>query len=378
MNRSNILIIATVAALLVALFFISQRQELSSMDVQSSTNPVPTAHSNTPNDVKTDNQFIKQAKSDIDSPIIVCDIDETPQDIIVAQNKLLKKRDDELRNIIKHATDAESKLVYLMTSGKVTDEVYLQKLTQLDQEFDDHNLISFELLTACTSGNHHCSDKLIEKIAEQHSDNSAAWLLLATHHFNQGRFQQAINAINEADKAPIYHDYWTDYLAVMSNVYDRTGAKNDKTLLDIKTGYIAALPIPSYRGLFDHCQKVTLDDLGLVESCLSATQLLTHNHSTMVAKMIGLSLQKKIYKKFDDEEKLAQVEQQHNEMLKFFNRSAQALDLLSRHDNVMMTMFDEYKRLGEYAALEVAIEQAVILSNDSTIDACNPTSNHDL
>ncbi|MGB0834387.1 MAG: hypothetical protein ACPGR2_07700 [Psychrobium sp.] len=371
MSSKRIIIALIVGAIAAIIYSEIKQDTFSDTSLESLPNTVTESVNQAPSiEYKAASASQKHIKATTINPVITkC---ETSFDGPTLNSEAMSKLEAEntkMRQIIAETSTLESEFTTLITSeGSMATR--LERTLQLNQQYADNPLVSYELLLLCSNSEYNCSAELVASTVQKDPNNGAAWLLAAIYHASNNDSKSAEFAIIEASKAPNFDDYLSDYSSTFSTAYKQAGAEEGVELDVLLMGYVAALSSPSYGALFKLCKQAPVDNAELLEACLTSGQLFANQSSSQISRFIGNNIQKNVLTKLGNDAELARIVQAKNEMLALNEEQSKALDLIWRNRTLREAWQAELIRNGEVKAAEFAINEALRVSNDPEIDEC--------
>ena len=358
-------ILTTLLVLIVLLLAVSQlKNEKTSKvigpDLEVATIPIQKSG------VNYSTKNIKQ--NDVNSEtIIVCDTPVVPDDLITAKDF---NADSVELPIQANSMEMESQIanVLIFNSGDIKDSI--KRLRQLKTKFSDNTLLSYDLLSSCTVPESECDDSIFKNGVSLESQNGAVWLLSAINEINSNNIDAAISALLEASSTPYYEGYWGDHLALFQEVFNQSGVENSLPTQSDISSYIASVPLPNFGPLVNFCKNIDADRADVLDACLNIGLRLSNGEGTSLTHLIGLSLRKVIYERYNDSAQVEQTAIERAKFMKIVSQSDAANALVWQSRQRTSDLIQRLKDFGEVAATEYIVEQAIRLSSDPDFDPC--------
>ena len=159
---------------------------------------------------------------------------------------------ESVSNKFKHHFAVESQLAYGLTE-ELKDRIVL--FEQLNEAFPNHPLVEHALISACAISTDLCKPTTVAKLIGPGQQNGAIWLIAAINALNQNDKELALEYLKESTRAPIYDDYWGEYISNFDIALEQAGIDNILSRKVTVLGYGAALAIPAFASLTDFCKN---------------------------------------------------------------------------------------------------------------------------
>lgn len=328
------------ALLLILLIFVVQHfhiQKQSKITAQNiiEPNPATTAAAKTPNVIQNKLSLKGRGEPSLkvekqSNYIAVCEEPTEPEDVVLANDS------ERLLPLLKQNIDMESDIsIVLISKGKDEKEL-LNSLKTLNDKYPESKLISYDLLSHCTSLEEPCDRSIIESGISLDYQNGAIWLLAALYEIKNNKFIAAINALEEAVNAPFYEEYWGEHITVLESALLKAGAGDDLPAKIASVKYASAVPLPNFGILAKFCSNINLNNEEIMLSCLSAGEKLAQGESTLLTHLIGLAIQRYSLEKLNMKDQLTQVLNESKMLVKVIDLSnkARTLTLQSRERTI--------------------------------------------
>lgn len=371
MSPKKITLVLLIGVISYLIFFELKQENSISTDTQLllSKTSTPTAETPASLEHQPQKQHTKKliTHNEQHKKITQCeDIDQAPDGEYLEK---IDAEDNKLRQIIADTNTVESRFT-MLTNNPNKPQYVVKELAKLSNLYPDNSLISYELLSQCTHLKSDCSTELINSAVQKDTSNGAAWLAAAIYHVTNQQTQAAEHAIIQASKTSQFNEHWGDYVSTISTAYTQAGSVNNQLLDVIISGYTAAIAIPNYNTLFKFCKQASIDNMKLIEACLASGQLITEQGSMLISQTIGYGLQLNTLEKLGETKQIQQLMRKKEQFSVLYEQSAIAMNLIWRNKSLREEWKTELMRNGEVSTAELAIDEAIRISNDPTIDEC--------
>lgn len=325
--------------------------------------------------IVTDIKKTQNQKTQKESYISECD---KPVD----QNDLLSKKyfdekvielvndTEKLIPLLEESTSLESQIAIALISKSNDINKLSDELKKLKENNSDDKLLSYDLLSSCTSTTSQCDRSLIDNGIALDSDNGAVWLLSALYELNNNNIGQATEDLLKASNSSIYEEYWGEHFSLFERAFSEAGAGNDLPAQLAVMGYVASTPLPNFGGLVKYCKNIESKKTDILNACLSMGEQMSNNNATQLNYLIGLSLQESSYKKLQNEVQESNISNKRKKFMNLIGLSNKANDLVWQSSQRTYDWLQKIKDSGEVAATEYIVDEAIRLSSDSSFDPC--------
>jgi len=323
------------------------------------------------NDIKP----IQAEKTQNDVTISECESPANPDDLLSDKyfdEKIidLTNNTEKLINILEQSIDVDSLIAHALITGSNDIGTLTEKFKVLNNDYPNNLLVSYDLLSSCTTAESACERSIIDEGITLDSQNGAVWLLSSLYELNNNNIELATTSLLEAANAPVYEEYWGEHFSVFESALSQAGAGNDLPVQIAAMGYVASAPLPNFNVLVNFCKNTHLNRGDILEACLSMGRQLVNSKSTMLSHFIGFSLQEAVYKKQNNETQISQVSTVRKELLKTIGLSEKANNLAWQSSQRTYDWIQQIKTMGELAATEYIVDEAIKLSADPNFDPC--------
>ncbi len=378
-TKLTLVFLGLLSAIIIAFLFFSSVKEpsvnnnkelltVSTVDLNSSLSPQKKKI--VPDIKKTQNQ-----KAQKESHISECD---KPVD----QNDLLSKKyfdekvielvndTEKLIPLLEESTSLESQIAIALISKSNDINKLSDELKKLKEKNSDDKLLSYDLLSSCTSTTSQCDRSLIDNGIALDSDNGAVWLLSALYELNNNNIEQATEYLLKASNSSIYEEYWGEHFSLFELAFSEAGAGNDLPAQLAVMGYVASTPLPNFGVLVKYCKNIESTKTDILNACLSMGERMSNNNATQLSYLLGLSLQESSYKKLQNEVQESNISNKRKKFMNLIGLSNKASDLVWQSSQRTYDWLQQIKDSGEVAATEYIVDEAIRLSSDSSFDPC--------
>lgn len=277
---------------------------------------------------------------------------------------------EKLLPILKQHGDIESDISHAIISKGNDEKGFSESLKSLSEKYPESTLVSYDLLSHCTSTESQCERSIIEKGIALDSQNGAVCLIAALYEIQNNNLDGAINALTESVNSPVYEEYWGAHITALESALLKAGAGDDLPAQVAGVNYAASMPLPNFGILVNFCKNIELGSENILQSCLSAGGKLANGDGTILTHLIGLSLQSTVYNKLDDEAQVSQVSNERKKIMKIMELSEKASNLTWQSSERTSDWLQVIKDSGELNATEIIVNESIRLSSNPNFDPC--------
>lgn len=305
-----------------------------------------------------------------ESYIAECDKQVEPPNVSKSATDDILNNPEQLRLAFEESGQMESQIAHALTINTESALESNERLKTLAKKYPANKLLSFDLLLSCTLAGEHCERELIDDAVALDNQNGAVWFLLATLELKNNNSERAVEALLEAAISPVYQTYWTEHFAMFEQALSQIGAEQQIDVQSAAMSVMGAKMMPNYGPVIKFCKAADLDSAAVLDACLEIGQQLAIQKSTMLSHVVGIALQDAIYKKLQDDSKVAELaaaRKAFDESRKLLNK---AMDIVFNSKQRTADWLTEVKNTGEFNAQEYVINDAIRLSADPDFDPC--------
>ncbi|WP_019029797.1 hypothetical protein [Colwellia piezophila] len=268
---------------------------------------------------------------------------------------------------------AEDKLAYVLFSAYTQQTPQLDLLQNYLQEYPDNQLALMDLIGECSKNLQHntCSQVQFDRLSKVDSNNAALWLQIANFHAANGDKQATLNAIQKANKATQFNDYYYHYLSLFMQVSKGAIDINDKQRLITGIGIQAARSI-WISDLSNFCTSVDNLANDKNHACLTLGQLMEEEGKHLVVNLIGMGIQSKIYQAENNDELLKQLSTRKETLWnpRVSQLNFDASNLMIADEKLFQYWLSNALIYGEVKAANMLIKEAILLSKNPDYNPC--------
>ncbi len=375
--RIALVLLAAITIVIILLLKLNSSKELSTNDNKSST-VVSTTESNHYSDLgvkqKTEEKDTQQKTLDRNH-ISECDNPANPNDLI--SNKYFDEKMTELTNnteklsqVLEQLETMESQVAHALITGSEDEKSMSDKFKALNNQYPENKLLSYDLLSSCLLADSLCERSVIDNGLALDNQNGAVWFLSALYELHNNNIEQAKEALLEASSAPTYDEYWGEHFSLFELALSQTGAGNELPAQIASLNYVGSIPLPSFGVLVDFCKNTDLTRADLLDACLRMGVRLTNAKGTMISHLIGLALQKDVFKKYNDDAQVSRISNEKKGFDRTMSLSLKANNLVWQSSQRTSEWIQQIKDFGDVRASEYIVDEAIRLSSDPNFDPC--------
>ena len=275
---------------------------------------------------------------------------------------------------LEKSTIPENKLAYILFANHTPQTSQLELLQSYLKEYPNNKLARMDLIGHCSSNTEHnaCDQKLFEQAAEIDGDNAALWLQIANFYAAKGNKQETINAINMANKASQFNDYYYQHLSLFIDVSKGTLDVSESLKAITGIGILAATQIP-IMAITKFCTAIDTLTADENQACLMLGEQMDKKGRNLLYNSVGIAIQSKIYQAEANEELSALVEARKSDLYspkksRLHNR---AVNLMIADEKLFQYWLSHAVNYGEVKAANMLIEEAISLSKNKHYNPCS-------
>ncbi len=277
---------------------------------------------------------------------------------------------EKLIPLLEESSSMESQITTALISKSNDINELSKELKKLKEKYSNNRLLSYDLLSSCTSPSSQCDRSLIDHGIDQDPNNGAVWLLSALYELNNNNIEQASEDLLKASNSSVYEEYWGEHFSLFEVAFSEAGTGNDLPAQLAVMGYVASTPLPNFGVLVQYCKDIDSREINILNACLSMGERMSNESATQLSYLIGLSLQESSYKKLQNEDQELNISDKRKEFMNLIGLSNKASDLVWQSSRRTYDWLQQIKDSGEVSATEYIVDEAIRLSLDPSFDPC--------
>lgn len=235
-------------------------------------------------------------------------------------------------------------------------------------KYPESKLLAYNTLLICNSID--CESKMIEKALFTDRDNGASWLAYANLITERNEFEQVVTSLINAANASTYNEYSLEKIDIYEEAMLQFGFVDHDLIALSSFLNLQGHSSPGFGTLESVCSNATPDDISLIDSCLTIGERLSQSNNTLISSAIGISLQKKMYQKLNDETALEFLNENslnHGQLLRQYIKASNVV----WNNRLLFSEFIQVlKNSNEVDATKHLIKTAFSVSEDPNFDPC--------
>lgn len=269
---------------------------------------------------------------------------------------------------------AEHKLAYILFATHAHQTSQLELLQSYLKEYPNNILARMNLIGHCSSNIEHsaCNQELFEQAGEIDGNNAGLWLQVANFYAAKGNKQETIKAINMANKANQFNDYYYQHLSLFMDVSKGTLDISDSLKAITGIGILAATQIP-IMAVTNFCTAIDTLTADEKQACLMLGEQMDIKGRNLLYNSVGIAIQSKIYQAEANEELSALVEARNSDLYnpKKSRLHNKAGELMIADETLFQYWLSNAVNYGEVKAANMLIEEAILLSKNKHYNPCS-------
>ena len=275
----------------------------------------------------------------------------------------------------------------LKTSDKVTDKLALlfhspfeqtksnlQDYATLHKESPLNKLIYKEILELCNKNFDEkiCNEELFNKAKLIDNDNAMFWHNIATIKIKNNQIEEAVLALEEANKKVEYSNYYYEKFEFIDNSLKEHSNLNFSERYTVASGIIGAGYISSLGTIVEFCKNNFFTDTNITDTCYQTSLHLENQSKNYLPYFIALELQKIYHEYYENihmiDEVTTKITTRQNLLRNKNNQKAQSLIFFDE------TLASDWLKLsrdkGEIIAAEQLMKDAILYSKSPDYNPC--------
>ncbi len=288
---------------------------------------------------------------------VVSDIDDEEQD----------ERDRLLADTLSRSANAED----LLSAAIIGADSRIENLSRALAADPRHPLVLWQVTDDCRRGRggEYCVDPSVRANAEAVlGSNGWYWTQVAAFYYEQGMFDESLEAIQRAVSAPEFDDYYIDYILMLERALS---VDSDRPYIDRVVGAIGHFAAMPFDFLARECRLRSEMDDAWLDSCTMLAERYEQDGTNLVMQVIGLGMQEDLYARSGLVAEIRDAQLRKDELVSWLDRVDADYQLVQAVDPQLMARYlDVWATSGEVAAFEFAVSAVDELLQDPNYDPC--------
>lgn len=234
-----------------------------------------------------------------------------------------------------------------------------------------HPLVLWQVTDDCRRGRggEYCADPAVRANAEAVlGGNGWYWTQVAAFYYEQGMFDESLEAVQHAVSAPEFDDYYIDHVLLLERAL---GADSDRGYIDRVVGaigYTAAMPTDF---LARQCTLRSEVDAAWLDGCTMLAERYEQEGTNLLMQLVGLGMQEDLYARSGLTAEIGDAQIRKAELEAWLDRVDADYQLVQAVDPQLMARYlDVWATSGEVAAFEFTVTAVDELMQDPDYDPC--------
>ena len=267
------------------------------------------------------------------------------------------------------STSQDRQLEYILFA-QLPDKSKLELLLEYNNKFPNNSLALMETVSLCTLiSNSKCNKSLIDAAIASDKDNGAMWLHSALFFASQSDNDGVLTSISELLKTPFFNEKYGERIKLYAQALEGTGAYDFHTNIIGGIGVEAARPLP-FNHIFKWCKESAT--ITKINACLQLGINLEKRSKTGMSQLLGMHMQKLIFKAESNIELYQLVEEASKTLMKplYSKEFHKASSLMFHNEKLLRHWLENLDVIGEIESAEVLIEEAIYISQEKGTNLC--------
>ncbi|WP_460312105.1 hypothetical protein [Aliiglaciecola aliphaticivorans] len=267
----------------------------------------------------------------------------------------------------------DKQLAYAFFSDVSEQNTRLDKLLSFNQTFPGNPLALEQLLGLCTEVKSHqgCNQQLVDQAISAGGDNGGMWFAIANFYASRNATDLVKNSLRQVNTSPLFKESFAEYIRLYTDSLQ--GRPNENFTQNALSAFAAAASQPSFYNIISRlCTEKPKQDEEFLQLCLSLGETMELQGKTNITQNIGMAYQEVVYELEGNDlalDELALRREQHFEnSIVLFNK---ATNLALFDQRLFRSWLDNLSNLGEQAAANLLVEEAIELSKNRYYKPCS-------
>jgi hypothetical protein len=297
------------------------------------------------------------------------DIIECSQESFVEEEGYIEAQQQHFQSL-SSSTSQDRQLEYVLFAQLPPDKSRLELLLEYNDKFPNNSLALMETVSLCANtSNSKCNKSLIDVAIASDKDNGAMWLHSALFFASQSDDDGVLTSISELIKTPFFNEKYGERIKLYAQALEGTGA------YDFHTNIVGGIGVEAARStgfmhIFKWCKE--RGAITKINACLQLGSNLEKRSKTGMSQLIGMNIQKLIYKAEGNIELDQSLEKASKTLMKPLNSTEfhKASSLMFHNEKLLRHWLNNLDVIGEVESAEVLIEEAIYISQEKGTNLC--------
>jgi len=271
---------------------------------------------------------------------------------------------------LSNSTSADRLLGYAFFAIPPEGESRLDLLRAYNETFPNNSLILMEAASLCSTSTYECDKNFIDTAIASDKVNGAMWLNGINFFAKQGDDEGVLRSISGLVKTSMFNEKFGERITLYTQVLAGSNTS------DFRTNVVSGIGIEAARAsgishIFNWCKKGVGDNTK-VNACLDLGRNLTERANMLFPQHMGIAMQKIIYEAENNIEMHELKEKETQKLIKFSKRKQydKASYLMAHDEKLIRNWLNNIDSIGEVESIKVVIKEAILLSQQKGISAC--------
>lgn len=259
----------------------------------------------------------------------------------------------------------EQKLIYALFGNYQTmasEDERLSLLFEFDTLYSKEPLVLMDALNLCAQSDHpKCTSDFVDYALSSDYQNAAMWLNAVMVHAAKGNDLAVLEIIAGLNKANVFNERYGERIAYFVDAMSSSEANKFDINLVSGIGIEAARSL-SYAPITTWC-KEGVKNSAKAAACLTLGQNMEKRAKVSINQAIGIAIQGIVYDAEQNDAALMELEKRRGLLYeRDYEQINKAFDLFANDENRMKQWLQSIDSMGEYAAINMLVEDAIKVS----------------
>jgi hypothetical protein len=287
----------------------------------------------------------------------------------------------ELKNTYGESSNLNIQVIHHGTSNPLRiDKPVTESLATLIEENPQHRNSSVYLLNACIRFPDHpvCTSEVVDRASTLDRNNAAVWALVASYRYTQGNTYGAAVALDAANAAPEFNDYFQEQLSLIKTAIPEAQERLNGALHEQAYNHGLSMLISDYSAmnpLSVMCRVQTTNNPRLANACLDYGVRLAEEASTLTGIRMGERIQYSAHFGQGNDFEYRRIDfESRNRLRTMSRREARLADNLRDYDEQLSVYwYDQVILNGEQRSVDNLVAEASRRSSEANYNPCPGT-----
>ncbi|MDJ0908701.1 MAG: hypothetical protein QNI99_05890 [Woeseiaceae bacterium] len=282
-----------------------------------------------------------------------------------------EERNRLLADTLSRSAYAEDQLAAAIIGSFIGVDRRIDNLTMALAADPTHPLVLWQVAGDCRRGRggEYCADPFVRANVESVlGSNGWYWTQVAAFYYEEGLFDESLEALQRAVSAPEFDDYYIDHVLMLERALSADSDRDYGDRVVGAFGYTAAMPTDFFTR---QCTLRGAADVAWLDSCTMLAERYEQDGTNLMMQLIGLTMQEDLYASAGLTAEVRDAQLRRTELEAWLDKVDADYELVQAVDPQLLERYlDVWATSGEVAAFEFTVSAVDELLEDPDYDPC--------